>query len=184
MSDQLELVPGRFRTVLADPPWHEKGGGKIKRGADRHYSVLKTPDIIDLLLRDCPPLAQVERNAHLYLWVTNTYLFEAKSVVDALGFTYKTNFVWTKDRFGLGQYARGQHELLLFCTRGRGYDVRRAHGARRRSTWIGKEAIAKAAHSEKPDEAHAMIERGSKGPYLELFARQRREGWTVWGNEV
>lgn len=103
-----------YKTIYADPPWLERGGGKVKRGADKHYSLMGVDDIINLMKR-----IPVEDNAHLYLWVTNNFLKDGLKVVDELGFRYITNIVWVKDRIGLGQYFRGQHELCLFGVKGR-----------------------------------------------------------------
>jgi len=107
----------KYRTILADPPWYERGAGKIKRGADRHYDLLKTHNIIRIILEDSP--FNPADNCHLYLWVTNNFLKDGLRVIDELGFRYVTNLVWVKDRFGLGQYFRGQHELCLFAVKGR-----------------------------------------------------------------
>ena len=163
-----------FKTIVADPPWNETGGGKIKRGADRHYPLLKTHEIIEVMLR-CPLWSPEPRGSHLYLWVTNNFVPDGLEVMKALGFTYKTNIAWVKDRIGLGQYFRGQHELALFGVRGR---------------WPVKEALPtvlkakRRAHSQKPDEFYVNVMRSSPGPFLEMFAREKREGWSVWGNEV
>lgn len=54
-----DFFPAHYTTVVADPPWNERGGGKIKRGADRHYPLMKTPEIVDLLVNDCEPLQQL-----------------------------------------------------------------------------------------------------------------------------
>lgn len=169
-----------FQTVLADPPWNETGGGKIKRGADRHYSLLKTREIPGVM-RSCPHWAEVGDPAHLYLWVTNNHLPDGLWVMEQLGFRYVTNLVWTKDRFGLGQYRRGQHELLLFGVRGRGIDLVQS---RSESSWIGERAIPRREHSRKPTETHSTIEAVSPGEYLEMFARESRDGWVSWGHEV
>ena len=107
----------KFKTVLLDPPWYERGGGKIKRGADKHYPIMKTPDIIRTITQ-CEHWNNIDDNAHMYLWVTNNHLESGLFVMRSLGFRYVTNIVWVKDRIGLGQYARGKHELLLFGTRG------------------------------------------------------------------
>ena len=168
-----------YRAILIDPPWNERGGGKIKRGADRHYPLLKTRDIYTTIV-SCPQWNNRSENSHLYLWVTNNHLTDGLWLLDALDYKYKSNVVWVKPTIGLGQYFRGQHEILLFGTRGKKpteprTDVRNIpsilHAAKRR-------------HSQKPEETYALIERRSKGEYLELFARTRREGWTTWGNEV
>lgn len=167
----------RYSTILADPPWLERGGGKIKRGADRHYSLLKTEQIMSL-----PVASLAADNAHLYLWVTNGHLPDGLRVLDAWGFKYKTNIAWAKDRMGLGQYFRGQHELCLFGVRGN-IPYRLLPSGKRAQ---GRTLITapRGAHSEKPEELRIMVERVSPGPYLELFARQKRPGWHVWGDEV
>lgn len=173
---------GRFKTVYADPPWNERGGGKIKRGADRHYNLLKTKEIPAVMMNECPYWTDVDDPAHLYLWVTNNYLPDGLWVMNELGFRYVTNLVWTKDRFGLGQYRRGQHELLLFGVRGRGIDIVKNRG--KLSTWIGQKALARREHSQKPQQAYETIEDGSPAEYLEIFARSKRQSWTSWGEEV
>ena len=167
----------KIKTILADPPWNESGGGKIKRGADRHYPLMKTQDIIDM------PVSQLaEDDAHLYLWVTNGHLPHGLMVMQAWGFTYKTCITWAKDRFGLGQYFRGQTEHVLFGVRGNIPYGRRSDGKRAQ----GRTLITapRQEHSAKPEELRAMIQVVSPGPYLELFARTRAPGWKVWGNEI
>lgn len=166
-----------YSTILADPPWRELGGGKIKRGADKHYSVMRTEDIMAL---------DVEKhsasNSHLYLWVTNSHLPDGLRVMAAWGFRYITTITWAKDRMGLGQYYRGQTEHVLFGVRGNiPYrvlsDGKRAQG---RTLLMAK----RKSHSEKPEEVRVMIERVSPGPYLELFARKQTPGWHTWGKEI
>ena len=169
-----------YRTIMADPPWNESGGGKIKRGADRHYDLMKTPDIIDLMRYTLD--GKIADNAHLYLWVTNNYLQDGLHVLGSLGFSYTTNIVWAKDRPGIGQYFRGQHELCLFGVRGKGFEVRTAR--RDIPTLLGKGTLPRTRHSKKPDEIYDLVEARSKGPYIELFARNSRDGWDSWGNEI
>ncbi len=172
----------QYRTVLADPPWCERGGGKIKRGADRHYSVLKTPQIVALMQAQLDARA-IAPDAHMYLWVTNNFLADGMLVMRELGFTYKTNIVWAKHRSGLGQYFRGQHELCLFGVRGSGYSVRKE--SRSLTTLLGKGILKRdKRHSAKPNEMYELIEERSHGPYLELFARNTRDNWDAWGDDV
>ena len=66
----------KFKTVLLDPPWNERGGGRIKRGADKHYELLKTPDIIRVILQS-EHWGDLDENAHMYLWATNNHLEDA-----------------------------------------------------------------------------------------------------------
>ncbi len=166
-----------YRTILMDPPWNERGGGKIKRGADRHYPLIKTPDMPRVIMQ--APVWHPAEHCHLYMWATNNHLPDALWLMEALGFKYKTNIVWTKDLIGLGQYFRGKHELLLFGVRGRGYNVKTDN--RTLQSWIH---APRGEHSQKPREFYDLIEARSHGPYLEMFARQTRDGWSSWGNQV
>jgi N6-adenosine-specific RNA methylase IME4 len=167
----------KYGTILADPPWLERGGGKIKRGADRHYPLMHTKDICAL-----PVATLAAPDAHLYLWVTNNFLPDGLQVMAAWEFRYVTMITWTKDRFGLGQYFRGMTEHCLFGVRGKpGY---RVDESGRRCQGVTLINAPRSQHSAKPWELRQMIERVSPGPYLELFARESAHGWDVWGNQV
>ena len=83
-----------FHTLAMDPPWVERGGGKIKRGADRHYPLVKTADLPGVVHGS--DLFRPARNAHLWMWATNNKLEDALWLGAELGFTYKTNAVWVK----------------------------------------------------------------------------------------
>ena len=163
-----------YTTILMDPPWTERGGGKSKRGADRHYPLLRTQEMPAVIYGS--GVFNPAPNAHLYMWATNNFLSDAMWLMKCLGFAYKTNVCWVKDKKGLGQYFRGQHELLLFGVRGRGPLARTDR--KNLSTVIQAE---RSKHSKKPIEAYHHIEARSHGPYLEMFARERRNGWDAWG---
>jgi len=169
----------KYDIILADPPWMERGGGKIKRGADKHYPLMKAKDIAALNIKNI-----TNDNCHLYLWTTNSFLPKALKVVEAWGFEYKTLITWHKDRFGLGQYFRGQTEHCIFAVKGMmPYKV--INGKRQQGTTIFNAFRSK--HSLKPEKIFELIEKVSdrKGfNKIELFARARREGWDAWGNQV
>jgi len=127
----------------------------------------------------------VSDNAHLYLWVPNALIADGLRVMEAWGFTYKSNIVWAKrrkdggpDGRGVGFYFRNVTELILFGVRGR---MRTLAPGRRQVNII---ETRKREHSRKPDEQYAIIEGCSPGPYVELFARYSRPGWTSWGLEA
>lgn len=167
-----------YKTIYADPPWMERGGGKIKRGADRHYPLMSTAQIMDLPVRD---LVSPD-GCHLYLWTTNNFLPDAMKVVAAWGFEYVTMITWLKDRQGLGQYYRGLTEHCIFATTKQRLPYK-VLGGKRQQGVTGFYA-PKEQHSQKPEAMRDMIERVSYPPYIELFARKPHEGWDVWGNEV
>lgn len=165
-----------FSTIVSDPPWKMTGGKN--RGADAHYPVLKTTDI-SALMKMWINNENIADDAHMYLWVTNTFLEEGLRVMRDCGFEYKTNVVWAKNHMGIGQYFRGKHEICLFGVKGKGYNVRTT--ARNLTTLIEEK---KRQHSRKPEAFYELVEARSKGPYLELFSRTKRSGWKMIGNEV
>ena len=172
----LRDITKKYATIYADPPWPEYGGGKIKRGADRHYPLMTVKEIKKLPVQDI-----TAENAHLYLWVTNNYLPAGLEVMQAWGFRYITTITWAKDRIGLGQYFRGMTEHCLFGVKGR-LPYKTKDGKRQQ----GKTLLLapRERHSQKPAEMYDTIERVSYEPYIELFARNKRDGWDSWGNEV
>lgn len=167
-----------YQTIYADPPWWETGGGKIKRGADRHYSLMKTAEIMEL-----PVQRLVSREGcHCYLWATNNHLKDAFKVLEAWGFQYVTLITWQKDKAGLGQYFRGMTEHCLFGTTKEKLPYKIVGGKRQQGVTGFLEP--RREHSKKPEKMRHMIETVSYGPMIELFAREERNGWDAWGIDV
>lgn len=180
-------LPGlseKFSTILADPPWRfQNRTGKVapEHLRLRRYETMSIEEISAM------PVGIHARNpSHLYLWVPNALLPWGIRVMDAWGFKYKANIVWHKirkdggpDGRGVGFYFRNVTELLLFGVKGE--NARTLAAGRRQVNYI---ATRKREHSRKPDEQYALIESCSPGPYLELFARGLRDGWTAWGNQA
>lgn len=174
-----------FRTVLLDPPWFTPGGGKSKRGSDRHYSLIKTVDLPLTITSD--QNWNIADNAHLWMWSVNTMLGDAMWLINQLGFRYITNAAWIKInneklQSGLGRYMRGCHELLLFGVRGETHlpDVAPMSVFGDLSVLVAPRTV----HSRKPVDQYDLIETISPGPRLEMFARNKRNGWTSCGHEV
>lgn len=179
-----QLRGKRFATIMADPPWRfTNRTGKMAPEHRRltRYGTLGTDDICELPVSDvCAP------TAHLYLWVPNALLPDGLKVMEAWGFTYKSNIVWHKvrkdggsDGRGVGFYFRNVTELILFGVRGK--NARTLDAGRRQVNMI---ETRKREHSRKPDEQYQLIESCSPGPYLELFARGTRVNWSYWGNQA
>jgi N6-adenosine-specific RNA methylase IME4 len=194
----MKIYPMAFTTIYADPPWKEAGGGKIKRGAGRHYSLMKTADIASLLVNGIAVRNLAPDNAHLYLWVTNNFLEDGLEVMRSWGFRYVTKITWKKiGNPGLGQYFRGLTEDCLFGVRGMVPYKIKPDGKRSQSTTYFEtdyffdraefdpiESV-RGVHSEKPEEMRRRIEMVSTGPFIELFSRKApaSEAWTVWGDQ-
>lgn len=175
-----------YEIVYADPPWMERGAGRVKRGADRHYPLMRSDDIIELT----KPIvdADVGDDAFAFVWVTDNFLEDGLRLMREWGFDYKRTFVWVKPSMGLGFYARGMHEICLLGVRGKPARSKRPDGG------SGGHDVApsvihadKGRHSKKPEAFYEIVESFKSSPdakCLELFARNTRDGWDSWGNEV
>ena len=174
----------RFRTILADPPWRfTNRTGEVAPEHRRlsRYGTMSTDEVCALPVQDV-----AQETSHLYLWVPNALLPDGLRVMAAWGFQYKANIVWHKirkdggsDGRGVGFYFRNVTELLLFGVRGK--NARTEAPGRSQVNYMSSR---KREHSRKPDEQYELIEDCSQGPYLELFARGTRPGWTYWGNQA
>jgi N6-adenosine-specific RNA methylase IME4 len=183
------LPAGKFRVILADPPWtysvfSAKGEG---RSAKKHYRTMPLDRICSMPVGD-----MAARDCHLFLWTTGPNLPQAFQVMDAWSFRYSSvAFTWIKLRrgftgglinpatdfhVGMGHTTRKNAEYVLLGRRG---------SPKRLDKGIRELIIAPVRrHSQKPEEAQNRIERYADGPYLELFARRQRDGWTCWGDEL
>lgn len=188
-------MSGRYRTIVADPPWAYPEGWPVSssptaqnakaakragttfdpnRRTPMKYSTMTLEQITVLPVREL-----AERDAHLYLWTTNRYLRDAFSVVDAWGFRFSQLIVWAKKPMGIGPGGAFSQttEYVLHARRGSLAQLRRVD-----STWFQWPRAGK-AHSRKPDAFLDMVEQISPGPYVELFARRARFGWDYWGDQ-
>lgn len=185
VQDFLEFIGDKkFSTVLADPPWQfQNRTGKM---APEHKRLSRYPTLSLEEIKEIPVKTVLDDTAHLYLWVPNALLKDGISVLEAWGFEYKSNLIWYKvrkdggpDRRGVGFYFRNVTELILFGVKGK--NARTLEPGRTQPNIIVSQ---KREHSRKPDEQYELIESCSKGPFLEMFARGGRKGWTCWGNQA
>lgn len=175
--------PQGFGSLLIDPPWRfANRTGKVAPEHRRlaRYATMATEDLAAL-----PVAGLMQPASHLYLWCPNALLPDGLRLMAAWGFTYKTNLVWYKvrkdggpDGRGVGFYFRNVTELVLFGVRG---SLRTAAPGRRQTNVM---IHRKREHSKKPPSLYEIVEACSPGPYLELFARERRPGWEQWGDQV
>lgn len=192
------LPRGQAGVIAADPPWKFKARTALQsrnwdsaRDVEKHYDCIETPDLEALPVRDL-----AAKDCHLFLWATGPCLRQAFDVIEAWGFRYSTvAFTWAKLRsshdpmqlrvlptmaadfhVGLGLTTRKNAEFVLLGRRGSPKRLRKD---------IRELIIApRREHSRKPDEFFDRVRAYAVGPYLELFSRETRPGWTCWGNEV
>lgn len=169
---------GKFGAILADPPWkfETMGSGGLGRSAENHYPTMTKAEIVGLLVDGRTVADLAADDSVLFLWISSSMIPGALDVMQGWGFTCKTTaFVWAKDGPpGLGYWTRKGSEICLLGTRG---------NPKRLNADIPEVIYApRFEHSVKPKAVYERIERLVNGPYIELFARHNRDGWTSWGN--
>ena len=168
-----------YSIIYADPPWkYERNVGSGI--AENHYSTMSVTEICSL-----PVDVIAAKDCVLFLWTTFPQLKEAFKVIQAWGFRYKTcAFLWLKQTiknhkwfFGMGFWTRGNAEVCLLAVKGK---------PKRKSCKVHQFIISPIrSHSQKPSEARdKIVELMGDLPRIELFAREKCEGWDAWGNEV
>ena len=185
----------KYNIIYADPPWSYNGGLPQRQDGltpKQHYPVMETEEICAL------PVDEIaDDNSILLMWSTFSKLQDGLDVIKAWGFIYKTcAFAWVKtnkrknvdqisflpeDSFssfwGMGGWTRSNIELCLLGTKGK---------PKRYSKGVHQVIYSSIReHSRKPDVTkERIIELCGDLPRIELFAREKTEGWDVWGNEV
>ncbi len=177
-----ELPPGKYRVILADPPWDygdkldpSEVEGHRYGGAEKHYPSMTLAKLCEMAVAD-----KAGEDAVLFLWSTAPMLREALELMAAWGFDYKAQFVWDKMRHNYGHYNSVRHELLLIGTCGQYLPLSD-------ELVPSVQSIDRGEHSAKPVEFYEIIEKlYPKQKRLELFARSEHEraGWRQWGKEA
>ena len=169
----------KYKIIYADPPWRY-ARSKVQGAAEKHYPTMSIEELCALPVKEI-----ADKDCILFLWATFPQLKEALQLIKAWGFTYKTcGFNWIKKNrkadswfMGLGYWTRSNSEICLLGTKGHPSRVSRS---------ISQICDARImAHSKKPDEIRErIVELCGNLPRIELFARERCEGWVSIGNEI
>ena len=178
----MDLPNKKYNIIYADPAWHFKtySNKGEKRSAIQHYDCLNINDICNLPVNDI-----ADDDCILFIWVIDSMLPEALQVIKKWNFKYKTvAFTWVKQNkisdgyfTGMGYWTRCNPEQCLLATKGNPKRISKAV----RQLIISK----RQEHSKKPDEIRKrVVELCGDLPRIELFARQKTEGWDSWGNEI
>jgi N6-adenosine-specific RNA methylase IME4 len=178
LSRKITALPDkRYGVILADPEWQFEfyaESGKDIGSPDNHYP---TSSIDEIKARDVPSVAA--NDCILFLWATAPLLPQQIEVMQAWDFEYKTHLIWVKDKAGIGFWFRNKHEILLVGTKGK------VPAPAPGDNWQSVIEAPRRAHSQKPEIIYALIEAYFPSlPKLEMNARQNREGWDAWGNEI
>ena len=182
----MELPDKKYKIIYADPPWSYNSAsakGTSRGVAERHYNTMSLKEIKQLPIKDLADGG----GAVLFLWITFPHLHEIVELLSAWGFEYKTvAFNWIKiykhskkPILSLGYWTRSNAEICILATRGKDYP-------RRISKAVSQIIMSdKEEHSKKPNIVRQkIVELMGDLPRIELFAREKIEGWDSWGNEV
>ena len=163
---------GKYRVIVVDPPWRYDSGytDPSKRGTVS-YADMPIEDICAMPISDW-----AHENCILWLWTTNAFMREAFQCLEAWGFEQKTILTWVKHKMGMGDWLRGKTEHCLLAVRGKP-----TVSLTNQTTAL---EVPAGRHSEKPSEFYGLVEEICPGSKLDVFARQRREGWEFNGLEV
>lgn len=170
----------KYKTILIDPPWQmdKRGGiplngGKWKSPLYEKYKSMSKEEITNL------PINQLsDKECDLFLWTTHTFLVDALEIMEIWGFKYHCLITWDK-MAGFTMY--GFHRRTELCL----YGYKGRLGIRQKGISFPLLITEKSKkHSQKPNCLYVHIERKTNPPRLELFARNRRQGWDVWGLEA
>lgn len=189
-----------YKTILIDPPWKLCTGGLPSLSVHTHYPFQTQKQIIQTVknwLIDNP----INKNAHCYLWTINSYssggtkgIESALELMREINFRPITNIIWTKDNSNPTPYGQRGLEMCIFGSRWeKGCHKKVMYKGDKTSSSVAKKGLSKSIdwfyasrgyHSQKPDIFYDIIEKRSDGPYLELYARKKRKGWTSLGNQI
>ena len=160
---------GKYQVIYADPPWSYNNSGFTQSAASQ-YPTMAIDEICELHVSDI-----ADNDAVLFLWATSPLLPDALKVIIAWGFEYKASIIWVKDKApGMGWWVNTKHEILLIASKSNNHPLEKFDS-------VVEESVTR--HSKKPNVFYSMIEKMYTGAKIELFAREKREGWEVWGNE-
>ena len=165
----------KYKIIYADPAWkyNDKQNTPKLGGAEKHYSTMSIKELCELPIKN-----MTEKNAVMFLWTTSPLLEDTFKVIKAWGFKYKTSFIWDKVKHNMGHYNSVRHELLLICTKG-------SCTPEKRKLYDSVVSIPRTKHSKKPEYFADLIdELYPSGNRVELFTRDKKQGWHAWGNEV
>ena len=178
---KVVLPPGTFSVIYADPPWSYSNSG-LEQSANAHYETAGIEGICSLKDDTGRKVSDIAHESSvLFMWATSPLIPEAIRVIEAWGFQYKACFVWVKNKApGMGWWVQTRHELLMV-----GVKKKTPHPSEKADSVVTADV---GRHSAKPDVFAELVERLYPGPkdgthYVELFARRKREGWSLFGNE-
>ena len=171
----------KYNIIYADPPWTYKSKECLAKTSilngklNTHYKTMSLSEIKELKIQDIS-----EDNSLLFLWVVSPMLDDGISLMESWGFKYSTiAFIWYKQKTNPGSYTMSECEICLVGKKG---TIPKPRGARNVRQFLSE---MRGKHSAKPNEIRKRIkEMFPTQNKIELFAREKTEGWDVWGNEV
>lgn len=167
---EIEPPKGKYEVIVIDPPWQygTEYNAETRRVASP-YQELPTEELKKLIIPSTD-------NAVIWLWTTHQFIWDAKELLNTWGFEYKLIFVWNKEKLGMGAWLRCQAEFCLLGIKGK-------------PKWsLTNErdvlSIPRQEHSRKPQEFYNMVKKLCPGKKIDIFSREKHEGFEQYGNET
>jgi len=173
-DSNIIMPTGKYQVIYVDPPWkYDNSMPEYFKEQANHYPLMTIDEICNLPIKELS-----DNNAVLFLWVTSPILEESFEIIKAWGFGYKTSFIWDKIKHNMGHYSSVRHELLLLCIKG-SYPLQNV------KLYDNVYSKERTEHSKKPEYYYEMIEDlYPNSNKIELFSRNKREGWDSYGNQL
>ena len=173
-----EGIKGKYEIIYLDPPWqYDKDESYFGQDVEKHYPTMNFYELSKLPINEL-----AEENCVLYMWTTAPKLNWALDLLKEWRLGYKTCLIWDKVKHNMGFYASIRHEILIIAGQGQAAPTDKSYANQTDSVYVEE----RTTHSKKPGYYYGMIEKmhPTKLKRLEMFAREEREGWQSWGNQV
>lgn len=184
MKIDIFNADNKYDIIYTDPPWKQAKGGKRKcrpnQGKDFDYPTLSMQEIKDI---HAEALKLCNKTHNIFMWTIDKYLHETEQMMKELGYELHARIIWDKENGIAPAFTiRYSHEYLLWFYK-KGHILMPCENMRGKYTTVLREPSTK--HSKKPECAYKMIENlFPDSNKLEMFARNERDGWDCWGDEV
>ncbi|KKN13995.1 hypothetical protein LCGC14_1000720 [marine sediment metagenome] len=168
--EKVKEITGEYNIIVVDPPWSY--GDDYDEETNRGTTPYPTMSLNEIRNIKLP----TKKDCILWLWTTNTFIEEALELINVWGFKKKSIVTWDKKIMGMGRWLRSQTEHCILATKGKPYFNNKK--------WTTLISEKRTTHSTKPEIFYKMVEEICAGRKLDYFARKKRKGWDIYGDEV
>jgi len=171
-KEALEQPKGNYDVIVMDVPWNYQDDSIYDADGFRGTCPYPTMSIEEIKKINIP----AKDNCVLWFWTTNKHIFYCKDILESWGFEIKSILTWNKEHIGIGRWLRSQTEHCILAVKGKPYF--------NNTKWSTLISEKRTEHSTKPKIFYKIVEEICAGRKLDYFARKKRDGWDVYGDEI